>query len=123
MAVKDIISQHQCAAATVDKFFSQHKRLRDSLRPELHLISQTDAILAPIAQDALKSGNVFLRRNHQNVADTGQHQRTQRVIDHRLVVNRKQTFPHSLRHGIKPRARTSRQNDAFISRAFYHDLF
>jgi hypothetical protein len=32
------------------------------------------------------------RRDHQDVADAGEHQRRQGIVDHRLVVDREQLF-------------------------------
>ena len=46
--------------------------------------------LAAIAEQAAELRQVVRRRDHQDVADAGQHQHRQRIVDHRLVVDRQQ---------------------------------
>jgi hypothetical protein len=45
---------------------------------------------AAVAQQHFEARRVLRRGNDQHVADAGQHQRAQRVVDHRLVVHRQQ---------------------------------
>ena len=55
---------------------------------------------------------MLARRNQQDVADAGQHQHRQRIIDHRLVVDRQQLLVDGERRRIKPRARAAGENNA-----------
>src|SRR5205085_6402205 len=52
--------------------------------------------------------------NDQNVSDTRQHERSERIIDHRFVVNGEQAFADRVGDRIQPRSRPARQNDAPI---------
>ena len=52
------------------------------------------------------------RGDHQDVADPRQHQRGQRVVDHRLVVDRHQLLADAQRDRVEPGARATGQDDA-----------
>ena len=52
------------------------------------------------------------RRDHEDLADPGEHERAQRVEDHRLVVDREQLLGDDPRHRVQPRARPAGQDDA-----------
>ncbi len=50
----------------------------------------------------------------EDVPDPGEHQRRQRVVDHRLVVDRDELLRDSQCDRMQSRTRTARQNDAFM---------
>ena len=54
-------------------------------------------------------------RNDQDLADPRQHQRGQRIIDHRLVVDRQQLLRGHQGHRVKPRAAATGKNDTLQS--------
>src|SRR5215470_14422739 len=68
----------------------------------------------------LKMRQVAWSRDDKNLSDTRQHECAERVIDHRLVINRQQTLANRVSDGIKPGARSTRQNDAPIGRCLIH---
>src|SRR5262249_15255964 len=51
------------------------------------------------------------RRDHQDVADTGEHERRQGIVDHRLVVDREKLLAHGERERMQPRAGPAGEND------------
>ena len=56
----------------------------------------------------------MLRRgNQQNIPDTRQHQRGERIVDHRFVINREKLFAHGERKRVEPGSGTSCEDDAF----------
>ena len=90
------------------------ERLRDSFWLGLHRILNVNAVLLPVSQQVLESRSVLRRRNEEDVANSRQHQRAERVIDHGLVVNRQQAFAGRLGYRVQPCARPAGQNDAFV---------
>ena len=66
---------------------------------------------SPIAQQLLKPRRVLRRRDHQDLPNPRQHQRRQRIVDHRLVIHRQQLLGHRLRHRMQPRPRAARKNN------------
>ena len=52
------------------------------------------------------------RSDHQHLADPGEDQRRQGVVDHRLVVDRNQLFANTESDWMEPGARAPRQDDA-----------
>ncbi len=65
---------------------------------------------------------VLRRRDDQHLADARQHQRGERVVDHRLVVDRQQLLADRVRDRVQARARTTGQDDAAAVHAFTADF-
>ncbi|MNV81448.1 hypothetical protein D3C71_1751150 [compost metagenome] len=97
MAVEDVIAQYQRTGVRTDELFTQNKGLCQPVRTWLYLVLQVQAPLAAITQQLLKTGGILRRADDQNIANTGQHQGTERIVDHRLVIDRQQLLAH--RHG------------------------
>src|ERR1700730_13347837 len=55
---------------------------------------------------------MLARRDQQNIADSGQHENRQRVVDHRLVVDCQELFVYGECRRIKSGPRATRENDA-----------
>ena len=56
---------------------------------------------------------VVWRGDDGNLTDARQKENRQRIIDHRLIVDRQQLFADAEREGMKPRTGTARQQDTF----------
>ena len=72
-----------------------------------------------IAEQVFKRRTVFRRGDDQNFAYPRQHQSRQRIIDHRLVIDRQQLLGGGKRDRMKPRSRTAGQYDAFHLRVSF----
>ena len=68
---------------------------------------------AAVAEQLLEARGVLRGGDDQDVADAGQHQRGQRVIDHRLVVDRQQLLGDRQGGGVQPGAGAAGEDDAF----------
>ena len=68
-----------------------------------------------VAQQPLVAADVFGRGDQQDVADAGQDQRRQRIVDHRLVVDRQQLLADRPRDRMEPGAGPAGENDAFAA--------
>jgi hypothetical protein len=97
----------------IQKRFTQGIGLRKAIRAGLGHIFKRDTPLAAVAQHALELFLILRRGDDCDLADVAEHQHRQRVIDHRLVIDRQQLFGHTHGDRVQPCARTTSQNDAF----------
>jgi hypothetical protein len=80
-------------------------------------VTEVDAATGAVAEQDLEMRLILRGGDDQDVADAGQHQDRQRVIDQRLVVDREQLLADRQGDRIKPRARAAGEDDAFHRRA------
>ncbi len=78
----------------------------------LHRVGQVDAEVGAVAQQAAERGRVVAGGDHLDVTDAGHHQRGQRIVDQRLVVDGQQLLAGAHRDRIQPGARSAGQDDA-----------
>src|SRR3546814_2035198 len=61
-----------------------HECLRQAVRARLHRVFDAHAPLRTIAEQTLEQCLLMRGVDDQHLADTGQHQHAERVVDHRL---------------------------------------
>ena len=91
VAVEDVVPQDQANLVGPDELPPEEKGLRQSLRTRLHDIRDPQAPLAPVLQQRLEPRTFLRRRDDEDVPDSRQHQHRQGVVDHRLVVDGKES--------------------------------
>ena len=69
--------------------------------------------LLPVAQQLAEARQIVRRRDDEDLADPRQHQRRQRVVDHRLVVDRQELLRHHRGERVEPRAAAAGEDDPF----------
>ena len=78
----------------------------------LHRPARSTARAAAPSPRSRRNAVLLVRRgDHQDLADARQHERRQRVVDHRLVVDRQQLLAHRERERMQPRAGAAGQDD------------
>jgi hypothetical protein len=87
--------------------------LGDDARLGLHGIADVEPPRLAVAEQAAIGLLVDRIDAQQDLAATCQHQRGQRVVYHRLVVDRQELLVGRPGHRVKPRAAAAGQNDAF----------
>ena len=90
--VENIVAKDKGYFVAADELLADNKRLGQTFRLGLCGVLQVDAELTTIAQKSLKLRLVIGRCDDQDVADTGEHKRTERVINHRFVIDRHYLF-------------------------------
>jgi hypothetical protein len=95
-----------------EELAADQQRLREAVRRGLHGVLDLHAPLRAVAQQGLEQGLLVRRVDHQHLADAGEHQHAQRVVDHRLVVHRQQLLADALRDRIQARAGAAGEHDA-----------
>ena len=96
VAVENVISEHETGAIVADKLFSNDKCLREAVRGGLLSILEVHAVVRSVAKQAPEAGEVVGGADDEDIADPGQHQGADGVIDHRLVINGEQLLAHAL---------------------------
>ena len=123
-AVEDVVAQDERTALAREELLPDQERLCESLRFRLHGVRDGDAPLRAIAEQPPEVRIVLRRRDHEDVPDAREHQRRQRVVDHRLVVDRHQLLRHRDRQRVKARPRAARQDNSLTnhSSALIHKI-
>ena len=112
VAEEDVVAEHQGGGVVAEVLGADEERLRQPVRRRLHGVAELDAPLRPVAEQPDELLLVVRRGDDQDVPDPGQHQRRDRVVDHRLVVDRQQLLADAAGERVQPGARTTRQDDA-----------
>ena len=116
VAEKDVVAQNHGRGRTGEEILCKKIGLRQPIGAGLFDILQGQAPVAAIAKRAAELVLILRGRDHRDLTDTGQHQDAERVIDHRLVVDRQKLLRQAHGDGVKPGAGPARQDDAFARR-------
>ena len=112
MAVEQVVAEHERAALAFDKILADEERLREAFGAGLLGVLQLKPHFAAVAQQFLEHRQIARRGDDENLADARQHQHRERIVDHRLVVDRQHLLGDDLRHRMQPGAGAAGQNDA-----------
>ena len=113
MTVKNIVAQYERAGLVVDEVFAYDESLRQAVRAWLDGIPDVHAPLRSIAQQFREARGVVRGADQQHIADSAEHECTQGVVHHGLVVHGQQLFAESQSGGVQARAGASGKNDTF----------
>ncbi len=112
-AVKNIVAENQGHVVLADERLRDQKRLGDALGSGLFAIFDGESPLRAVAQQLAEARQVRRRRNQAELADAALDQRGERIINHRLVIDRLQLFAGHEGQGKQPRTGAAGQDDAF----------
>lgn len=115
VAVEDVVAEHQGARLAVNELLADGEGLRQAVRARLLGVGQAHAVARAVPEQALEVGQVGRRGDDQDVPDARQHEGGQRVVDHGLVVDRKQLLGSHERERVQARAGPAGEDDAFHS--------
>ena len=107
VAVEDVVTQHESAGASIDELPADDEGLGKAVWGGLLGIGEAYPELGAISQQPLEVREVMGRRNDQDVAYACKHEGRERVVDHRLVVDRQELLARDARERIEPGAATS----------------
>ncbi|CRH70186.1 Uncharacterised protein [Chlamydia trachomatis] len=111
--IEDVVAQHKAHRVVANKFLANDEALGKPVGRGLLGIGEPHAIVATIAKQSLKAGQVVWRGNNQNVANASQHEHRDGIIDHGFIKNGQQLLAHPLGDGIETSARTACQYNTF----------
>ncbi len=110
--VEDVVAQDEGDALVADEVGADEERLREAFRARLRGVGHRDAEVRPIPQQPLELRLVLRRRDDQDLPDAGHHERRQRVVDHRLVIDGHELLADALGDRVQPGARAASENDS-----------
>ena len=113
VAVEDVVAEHQGARLAGDELLADGERLGQAVGARLLGVGQVHAVARAVPEQALEVGQVRRRGDDQDVPDARQHEGGQRVVDHRLVVDRQQLLGGHERERVQAGAGTAGKDDAF----------
>ncbi|MNI29947.1 hypothetical protein D3C73_837760 [compost metagenome] len=112
LAVENVIAEDQAHRIVADELFADEEGLGQAIWRRLLGIAEMYAELAAITQQVAVLRQVLGGGDQQDFLDAGEHQDRDRVVDHRLVVDRQQLFGHAQRDRVQTRARTTGQHNS-----------
>ncbi len=111
MTEVDVISQRQGYTLGTHERTADGEGLRESFGARLLRVRDRDTPLTAVAQQALIQRQVLRRRDQQKVANTRHHQSSERVVHHRLVIDRQELLADAASNRVQPGAGAAGQND------------
>ena len=104
VAVEDVIAEHKAYRVVSHELAADEQCVRNTTRDRLFCIADMNAELTSITEQRAE-GICFVRRNdYHDIGNARLHENCKRVINHGLVVNRKQRLAHRFCHRVKARA-------------------
>ena len=111
MAVEDIVAKDQRTRPSPDKVRADMEGLCKAFGLGLLRVGQVHAEICTIAEHPLELERILGRGDDQDIADAGQHQGAERIVDHRLVEDRHKLLGYTAGKRIEPGSRTPCQYD------------
>ena len=112
IAVYQVVAECQGTGFAVDPIPADPEGLRDPIRVRLFGKGEANPESAAVAQQAAELRQILRRGDDHNVADAGQHQGRQRIVNHWLVVDRQQLLRRRHGHRVQPCAGAAGQENA-----------
>lgn len=113
VAVEDVVAENQGARLAVNELLADGERLGQAVGRGLLCVGEVHAVARAVPEQALEVGQICRRRDDQDVPDARQHEGAERVVDHGLVVDRKQLLGGHERERVQAGAGPAGEDDAF----------
>ncbi len=92
MSEKDVVAEHHGNGIISDELLADDEGLRQSVRAWLYLVGKLYTELMAVAEQSLETRGVLRGGDDQDITDACVHQNGQRIVDHRLVIDREKLF-------------------------------
>ena len=116
VAVEDVVAEDERAGLAAGEPLADDEGLGQAVGAGLDGVGQVHAVVRPVAQQALEVRQVGGGGDDQDVADARHHEDGQRVVDHRLVVDRQQLLAGDGGQRVQAGAGPAGEDDAFHGR-------
>ena len=111
--VEEVVSESESHATAPDKLAADDERLSQPLRAWLNGVPDAQSDFRAVPEQALESADVARSADDEDVPNACEHQRGQRVVHHRLVVDRQELLADHTRQRVEACTRPAGQDDAF----------
>lgn len=112
VSVEDVVAQDQGRGLAGAEVTAYDEGLRQAVGLGLLGVGERHAEVRAIPQQSLEVGEVRRGGDDQDVPYPRQHEGGERVVDHRLVIDRQQLLAGHARQRVQARARTAGEDDA-----------
>ena len=112
VGVEDVVAQGQGHRVVADEATADEERLRQSVGARLHRVVDGQPEASAVAQQALERGLISGRRDDEDLTDPRQHQGGERVVHHRLVVDRHELLTDGQGKRIESSSGAAGEDDA-----------
>ena len=103
MPKKQVVAEDERAALASDEVAADDKGIGESARLLLDRVVESKAPPASVAEKTAELRLILWGGDDEDVANARQHQGAERVVDHRLVVDRQKLLGRDKRYWIEPR--------------------
>jgi hypothetical protein len=116
VTVEDVVAEDQARGLPGDEVAAEDEGLGEPVGARLLAVVEAHAEAAAVSEQVAVGWQVARRRDDEHLADAGQHEQAQRVVDHRLVVHRQQLLADHPRHRVESGAGAPGENDPLHGR-------
>ena len=120
VAIEDVVAEDERARSAVDEALAEDERLRQAVGARLHAVRDVHAPALAVAEQRFEPRQIQRRADDEDLSNARQHQRRERVVHHRLVVDGQHLLAHGQRCRMQPGPRPAGQDDA-LARLSLHD--
>jgi hypothetical protein len=111
-AIKNVVAKNEHRPVSADERLADHECLGEPAWRRLLGVVDPHAPVCAVAEQPAEQRQVVRRRDDQHLAYPREHHHRQRIIDHRLVVDRKKLLGDRKRDWLQPCACPAGQDDA-----------
>ena len=110
MAEEDVVAQDHRDTVIADELTADDERFREAIRMRLLRIGEAQPEIGSVSKKRLEAGKIARRRNDEDLTNAREHENAQRIVDHRLVVDRQYLLGDGDRHRVESCPAAARQN-------------
>jgi len=112
-SVEDVVAEDEADRRAADEVLGDEEGLRDAFRLGLLGVLETHAEVRAIAKEAAELGQILGRGDDENLADAAEHERGERVVDHRLVIDGQELLAGDAGERVQTGAGAAGEEDGF----------
>ena len=118
VAEEDVVPEDEGAGLPRDEPLADQERLGEAVRRGLLGVGEREPEVRAVAEEPLEVRQVRRRRDDEDVADARHHEDGERVVDHRLVVDRQELLAGHERERVEPGTGAPGEYDALHKHPF-----
>ena len=111
LAVEDVVAEDEGDGIVADEFAADDEGLGETFGLGLDRVLEVEAEVFTVAEEALEAPDVVGCGDDEDVAQAGEHEGGEGIVDHRLVVDGEHLLADSEGHGVQAGSGPSGEDD------------